>query len=86
MEFTIIGDAVNTTAKLEKFTKILGAKSLVTLRAFETAKAQGYMPQSKIERFTNQTIPGLTRTVDLVAIRQPVSANIATPKPKAKAS
>ena len=86
MEFTIIGDAVNTTAKLEKFTKILGAKSLVTSRAFETAKAQGYMPQSKVERFTNQTIPGLTRTVDLVAISQPVSANIAPPKPKAKAS
>ena len=86
MEFTIIGDAVNTTAKLEKFTKVVGAKSLVTSRAFETAKSQGYVPQSKIDRFTNQTIPGLTRPVDLVAISQPTGASFEPPNPKAKAS
>ncbi len=87
MEFTIIGDAVNTTAKLEKYTKIVGAKSLVTSRAFETAKAQGYSPQCKIDRFSNQTIPGLTRKVDLVAISKPEGASFAhLLKSKAKAS
>ena len=87
MEFTIIGDAVNTTAKLEKYTKIVGAKSLVTSRAFETAKAQGYSPQCKIDRFSNQTIPGLTRKVDLVAISKPEGASFAhLLKSKEKAS
>lgn len=86
MEFTIIGDAVNTTAKLEKHTKVLGVKALVTRRAFDTAKSQGYMPQSKAERHVNVVIGGLPRPVDLVAISEPAGAAFAHLLTNSKAS
>lgn len=86
MEFTIIGDAVNTTAKLEKHTKVLGVKALVTARAFDTAKSQGYMPQSRADRYNNIVIPGLSRPVDLVAISEPAGASFAHLLPTTKAS
>jgi adenylate cyclase len=73
MEFTIIGDAVNATSKLEKYTTKMNAQAVVTGRAFDTAKFQGYNPQSKTQRYNNQQVPGVSRTVDLVVISPPLA-------------
>lgn len=78
LEFTIIGDAVNTTAKLEKYTAKLGARALVTGRAFDTAKMQGYIPQGSALRHNNHQVPTMTRPVDLVMISPPTA--IAQPR------
>lgn len=45
LEFTVIGDAVNLAAKLEKHAKTEGARLLATREALAAAEAQGYARQ-----------------------------------------
>ncbi|MHA1523077.1 MAG: adenylate/guanylate cyclase domain-containing protein, partial [Alphaproteobacteria bacterium] len=44
---TVIGAAVNLSAKLEKYNKILGTKGLTTQETYTAAIAQGYEPQTE---------------------------------------
>jgi adenylate cyclase len=55
LEFTVIGDAVNLSAKLEKHAKVEAARVIATRDAFERARAQG------------STVTAL-RLVDLAAV------------------
>ncbi len=50
LEYTVIGDAVNVSAKLEKHNKRLGTRALATADAVEDALAQGY-------RFPAEPVP-----------------------------
>lgn len=67
LEFTIIGDAVNLAAKLEKKAKALGATIIATEAAFAAAQSSGYA--TPILRAAPQTIvEGVNGPVDLVIV------------------
>lgn len=68
LEFTVIGDAVNTAAKLEKLNKSLGTRALVTAAAYDLAIAQGHVPEGRGMRRTTVTVPGATDAIAVVAI------------------
>lgn len=67
LEFTIIGDAVNLAAKLEKKAKALGATIIATEAAYAAAQSSGYA--TPILRAAPQTIvEGVNGLVDLVIV------------------
>jgi adenylate cyclase len=68
MEYTVIGDAVNLAAKLEKHTKSEGVRALCTGLAFETARQQGYQPPNDFEKRYGRIVRGVEKTMDLVII------------------
>jgi hypothetical protein len=68
MEYTVIGDAVNLSAKLEKHTKAEGVRALCTAKAFDTALRQGYQPQKQRKRLKNRKIEGVAEPLDIVVL------------------
>lgn len=68
MEYTVIGDAVNIAAKLEKHTKSEGVSALCTATAYETALGQGYQPPVDREQLTDRHIEGLDKPIDIVVL------------------
>jgi adenylate cyclase len=73
LEYTVIGEPVNLAAKLDKHAKSEKAETVVTLACFESALAQGYIPQLKTEIRAARHVGGVTGLVDLVIIGDPVS-------------
>lgn len=73
MEITVIGEAVNLSAKLEKHTKVAKYRVVTTLKTFETARLHGYTP--KLEHFSlpKSTVLGIPHTLDLVGIGDPIT-------------
>ncbi|TFW32938.1 adenylate/guanylate cyclase domain-containing protein [Massilia horti] len=69
LEYTVIGDAVNLAAKLEKHNKVERTRALTTLAAYELAKAQGYGMVKTV--LSARTVAG--QTVDLV-VAAPLAA------------
>jgi adenylate cyclase len=67
LEFTVIGDAVNRSAKLEKHNKVLGTSAITDRQTLETALAQGYRPLSE-PRLLSGTIEGVVGEVQLVVL------------------
>jgi len=67
LEFTVIGDAVNLAAKLEKHAKIERCDVIATRAAVEKARSQGvqvtYLRESK-----NASVDGAAEPVDLVIV------------------
>ena len=68
MEYTVIGDAVNLSAKLEKHTKFEGVRALCTASAFDVAVRQGYQPAPTIDQRKSRNIEGVTRPVDIIVL------------------
>jgi adenylate cyclase len=68
LEFTVIGDAVNQAAKIEKQTKVEGVAALTTAATLALARAQGYRPERAPARIGGRDIPGLAAPVELVAL------------------
>ena len=68
LEYTVIGDAVNLSAKLEKHTKQEKVRALATLEAYERASAQGYVPPAPREVRKGRPVMGVERAVDLVVL------------------
>ncbi|MCP5085127.1 MAG: adenylate/guanylate cyclase domain-containing protein [Alphaproteobacteria bacterium] len=54
LEFTVIGPAVNLSAKLEKHNKVPGTRALTTAELLDTAKEQGYVPEHEIELVSSE--------------------------------
>jgi adenylate cyclase len=68
LEYTVIGDAVNLSAKLEKHTKKEGVRALCTVNAHQKAISQGYQPPGKRTKLTNRKVEGVTEPLDIIVI------------------
>jgi adenylate cyclase len=68
LEYTVIGDAVNLSAKLEKHNAALGSRALATRHAYETARQQGYRPAQPIRERPGAQVEGVRQPLDLVQL------------------
>lgn len=68
LEYTVIGDVVNTAAKLEKHTKREKVRALATRRAYELALEQGYRPARHLENRDGRLVDGLAEPIDLLVL------------------
>ena len=68
LEYTVIGDAVNLAAKLEKATKDQKVRAHTTLETYETALAQGYVSPDTKDRRLACAVDGVDAPVDLVVL------------------
>ncbi len=68
LEYTVIGDAVNLSAKLEKHNKIAGCRALALKETYDAACAQGYQPRGPHRALANVSVGGVATPVDLVAV------------------
>jgi adenylate cyclase len=68
LEFTVIGDAVNFTAKLEKHNKEEGTRALTDGKTYALAGQQGYTPPKERERRPARRVGGVPEPVDIVVL------------------
>jgi adenylate cyclase len=67
LEMTVIGSAVNLSAKLEKHNKTMGTNCLTDRGTYDTAIAQGY--DGKLQaRFETSTIEGVPEPLEVAAL------------------
>jgi adenylate cyclase len=64
LEYTVIGAAVNLSAKLEKANKELKTRAIASEETWDAALAQGYQPAGKLRR-RKSPVPGTGRVVVL---------------------
>jgi adenylate cyclase len=67
LEYTVIGDAVNLAAKLEKHNKELGTRALCDRATYDRAVEQGYAPAVETIQ-TAALIAGVSEPMDLVVV------------------
>ncbi len=68
LEFTVIGNAVNLAAKLERHTRVQEVRALTTAAALSAAQSQGYRPPATISQLPAQRVEGVSGTIDLVVL------------------
>lgn len=68
LEYTVIGDAVNLAAKLEKHTKEEGVRALTDRATYELAQAQGYVASRDRELRPARAVGGVSSPLDLVIL------------------
>ena len=68
LEFTVIGDAVNFTSKLEKHNKDEGTRALTDARTYRLAESQGYRSPAKRETRRARHVAGAGDSVDIVVL------------------
>ncbi len=73
LEYTVIGDPVNLSAKLEKHNKTVGTIALTTGDTYALAKAQGYRPSAAHPEQPGSRLLGVERPVDVIVL----AANLA---------
>jgi adenylate cyclase len=64
LEYTVIGDAVNLAAKLEKHNKVERTRALTTRSAYELALSQGYAAARPA--MAARKVAGVREAIDLV--------------------
>ncbi len=70
LEYTILGDCVNLSAKLEKHTKAEKVRALATAQVLTTAEKQNYTPPREFRRLENRTVEGVSHPVTLVVLAE----------------
>jgi adenylate cyclase len=68
LEFTVIGDAVNFAAKLEKHNKDEKTRALTDAGTYALAERQGYQPPAARERRPGRQVAGVSESVDIVVL------------------
>lgn len=68
LEYTVIGDAVNLAAKLEKHNKAIGARATAPSEAYDLAVSQGYQPAKQPDRIPGVEILGIEGSVEVVVL------------------
>lgn len=68
LEYTVIGDAVNLAAKLEKHTKAEKVRALTDSATYATALSQGYQPADGHENRPGCEVEGTELPIDLVVM------------------
>ncbi|MCB1547827.1 MAG: adenylate/guanylate cyclase domain-containing protein [Hyphomicrobiaceae bacterium] len=68
LEYTVIGEAVNLAAKLEKHNKVEGTRALTTAALLAAAERQGYRPAPEREQRRGRAVAGLSAPIDLVVV------------------
>jgi adenylate cyclase len=68
LEFTVIGDAVNFAAKLEKHNKDEKTRALTDARTYALAERQGYAAPTARERRAGRAVSGVSEPVDVVIL------------------
>ncbi|MHA1538267.1 MAG: adenylate/guanylate cyclase domain-containing protein [Alphaproteobacteria bacterium] len=68
LEYTVIGDAVNLAAKLDKHSKIEKCRGLTTLDALALAQTQGYEPSARSKVLKSRKVEGVAKPLDLVTL------------------
>ena len=68
LEFTVIGDAVNLAAKLEKHTRDEGVRGLTTANCIAIASEQGYHAPRSLEHRQQRRVAGVSQRIDLVIL------------------
>ena len=68
LEYTVIGDAVNLAAKLEKHNKVEGTRALTTAACRDRASEQGFILPADATVRTNRAVEGISSAVDLVVL------------------
>ena len=68
LEYTVIGDAVNLAAKLEKHNKAEGTRALTTAACRDRASEQGFVLPADATVRANRAVEGISRAVDLVVL------------------
>lgn len=68
LEITVIGDAVNLSAKLEKHNKQTGSLALASAEAYALACRQGYQRRPGHLDLPGQAVAGVGQPLDLVQL------------------
>ncbi len=68
LEFTVIGDAVNFAAKLEKHNKVERTRALTDGATYALAERQGYRAIAPHERRPRREVAGVGESVDIVVL------------------
>jgi adenylate cyclase len=68
LEFTVIGDAVNFAAKLEKHNKAERTRAITDGATYALAETQGYRPNVPHERRPDRQVAGVAESVDIVVL------------------
>lgn len=76
LEYTVIGEAVNLAAKLEKHNKVERSSALVPSTTMIEAQSQGYVAAKLFKRLSRRSVAGVAGELELLAV--PGHASIAT--------
>ena len=68
LEFTVIGEAVNLAAKLEKHNKAEGSRALTSAATMEQAIKQGYIARGSFRLIAAASVGGVATPLDIVAL------------------